>query len=69
MNVRENEYGISMTGQQSQKKPGTFYFDGAARFIQSALEDGLTNVSVYVSEYGPTIQMSKPFPKKDKAGS
>lgn len=65
MKIFKNDYGVALGGDESKKKPGTFFFEGAEDLIPVYLSQGLTNVSVRVSQYGPMIQFSKPFPKKE----
>lgn len=65
MKIFKNEYGVALGGDESKKKPGTFFFEGAEDLVPVYLAQGLTNVSVRVSQYGPMIQFSKPFVKKE----
>ena len=69
MKIFKNEYGVALGGDESKKKPGTFYFEGAEDLMPVYLSQGLTNVSVRMSQYGPMIQFSKPFEKKEEAAA
>lgn len=67
MRVFENEYGISITGNESERKPGTFYFEGASAIARGAFADGMTNLSVRISEKGAMLSFTRPLPRKPRA--
>lgn len=67
MRIFKNDYGVALGGDESKKKPGTFYFEGAEDLAPAYIAKGLTNVSIRMSEFGPMLQFSKPFDKKAQA--
>lgn len=66
MRVRENDFGVNITLEESQKKPGAYYASGAEYVVEAALAKGFKSISVTIDpQYGVQLNFNKPFKKQE----
>jgi len=65
MNLTKNDYGYRIRLNESEKWPGTAFFDGEV--VNLILQNGYTNCSIEISEqYGLSVNFRKPITKAER---